>query len=206
MSRALASSGVGEPVGASPSAVEGAPAKPDARSAEEGVFHLVYRQMHSLYGRHQRDFDDLVQAAAEQALRALPSFSGRSELSTWTYAICYRTLLRHRRTLRRFFARFSYEPPVREPSDPGTDACTALVREERARRLHAALDRLSTKRRAAVVLRDLEELEISEIAAITGANETTVRSRLRDGRRDLAALLARDPYFGEDACARGSRS
>src|SRR5262245_47962550 len=58
------------------------------------LFSLVYRQMRSLAGGRP-DFDDLVQIAAEQAVRSVPSFAGRSKLSTWTYRICYVTVLRH---------------------------------------------------------------------------------------------------------------
>ena len=72
-----------------------------ATDLESQVFFLVYRQMHTLYGRWRGDFDDLAQAAAEQALRALPSFRRESELSTWTYRICYRAVLRHRRWYKR---------------------------------------------------------------------------------------------------------
>jgi len=56
------------------------------------IFALVYRQLGSMVGR-SADLDDLAQTAAEQSLRSLDAFEGRSELSTWTYRICYHTLL-----------------------------------------------------------------------------------------------------------------
>lgn len=160
--------------------------------------------MHALWGKWRPDFDDLVQTAAEQALRALPSFRAESELSTWTYRICYRTVARHRRWSMRWLRRFTLEAPVTEAEDTAPSAPERLEDAERIRRLHAALDRLSDRRRAVVVLRDLEGLDITTLAQIVGANEATVRSRLRDGRRDLAALLRDDPYFdpptdGEEA-------
>ena len=40
-----------------------------------------------------------------------------------------------------------------------------------------------------VILHDIEERSIPEIARIVGAGELTVRSRLRDGRKQLAKLL-----------------
>src|SRR5262245_24323440 len=64
-----------------------------AQNLEDRIFTLVYRQMHALYGRWQSDFEDVAQGAAEQALRALPSFRREAELSTWTYQICYRAVL-----------------------------------------------------------------------------------------------------------------
>ena len=64
-----------------------------------------------------------------------------------------------------------------------------LEARARARQLHLGLAKLSEKLRTAVVLHDLEELEVSEIATIVGCGELTVRSRLRDGRKQLARLL-----------------
>ena len=46
----------------------------------------------------------------------------------------------------------------------------------------AALGTLSEREREVIVLRDLEGLSTSEVAAITGASETTVRSQISMGR------------------------
>ena len=167
---------------------------------EEHVFALVYRQMNALWGRWRGDFDDLVQVAAEQALRSLPAFRRESELSTWTYKVCYHTALRHRRWSMRWLRRFTLDAPHADAMDRSIDACSKLERAERVVRMRAALDRLSQKLRAVVVLRDLEGLEIDEIAEIVGSSKATVRSRLRDGRKRLGELLRSDPYFGEEVC------
>jgi hypothetical protein len=42
-------------------------------------------------------------------------------------------------------------------------------------------------------------LASEEIAEIIEVKLGTVRSRLRDGRKELLALLQDDPYFGEEA-------
>jgi RNA polymerase sigma-70 factor (ECF subfamily) len=157
----------------------------------------VCRQVHALAGRRDPAFDDLVQIAAEQALRALPSFRGRSELSTWTYQICYRTVLRHRRWYSRWLRRFTLDTPNADAPREEPSAVDRLGERDRARRLYAALDRLTPKRRAVVVLRDLEGLEVAEVAKVVGAGQATVRSRLRDARRDLARVLSADPHFAD---------
>jgi RNA polymerase sigma-70 factor (ECF subfamily) len=64
-----------------------------------------------------------------------------------------------------------------------------LEARSRTRHLHRALSRMSDKYRAVVVLHDLEELAVSEVASIVSCGELTVRSRLRDGRKQLARLL-----------------
>jgi RNA polymerase sigma-70 factor (ECF subfamily) len=172
---------------------------------EERIFALVYRQMNALWGRWRSDFDDMVQVAAEQAVRSLPAFRRESELSTWTYKICYHVALRQRRWSMRWLRRFSLDAPHADATDASLDACSSLEREERVAHMRTALDRLSQKLRAVVVMRDLEGLDIAEIAEIAGVGEATVRSRLRDGRRRLAELLKADPYFGVEACSEVER-
>ncbi len=167
-----------------------------AREGSDELLGLLYRQMRSLAGPRQ-DLDDLVQAAAERALKALPRFEGRSSLSTFTYGIVYRTLIDHQRWYRRFQRRFSLEGGREEPEDLAfpRSSETDLRELTRARRLYAALDTLPQAKRAALILHDLEGLDVAEVAAISGANERTVRSRLRDAHKKLAAILRKDPLF-----------
>jgi RNA polymerase sigma-70 factor (ECF subfamily) len=149
-----------------------------------------------------RDVEELAQVAAEQAIRGLAGFEGRAKLSTWTFRICYLTVRKHDRSLRRWLRRFSLTDDGELP-DAATSECgpdERVLREERVARLRAALDGLSPKRRSVVILHDLEGLDIGEVAQIVGAHPRAVRSRLRDGRSALAARLAADPYFGAEAC------
>lgn len=171
----------------------------DEHMAEQDIFATVYRQMRALSGNTQ-DLDDLVQTAMEQVLRSVHRFEGRARLSTWTYRICYLTWLKHHRWHRRWLRRFSLSADLELPVlvDPALSAAEALEAEERLQRLRGTLALLPPKQRAVVTLHDLEGLSIEQIAAITGANVLTARSRLRDGRRRLLRSLSRDSYFGDD--------
>jgi RNA polymerase sigma-70 factor, ECF subfamily len=158
--------------------------------SERQLFEAVHRRMCALAGHGASDLDDLVQVAAEQVFRGLGSFEGRSELMTWVYAICYRVLLKNRRWYKRWRLRFSFEDETEfERASDDVDASVALEVRERAQRLRVALSRLSDKYRTVVVLHDLEELPVNEIARIVDAGELTVRSRLRDGRKQLQRIL-----------------
>lgn len=148
--------------------------------------------MAALAGRSAPDLDDLVQLAAEQVIKSRESFEGRSELSTWIYGVCYRVLLKQRRWYRRWSMRFRLEQEGDPTPSDDTLPGAMLERRERAQRLQAALDQLSERHRSVVVLHDVQELSIPEIAVIVGSNELTVRSRLRDGRKRLRALLSAD--------------
>lgn len=162
----------------------------------EQVFALVYRQMRSLVAGKDHEFEDLVQDAMEQALKSLPSFEGRSKLSTWTFQVCYRTLLKRRRSWGRWFRRFSFTSTGELPEPPPPPVHEPALRRERVERLEDALARIPAKKRSVVLLHDLEGHSSEEIAEIVGAKLGTVRSRLRDGRRELLAALEADPYFG----------
>jgi DNA-directed RNA polymerase specialized sigma24 family protein len=50
------------------------------------------------------------------------------------------------------------------------------------------------------MLHDLQGMPVAAIAEQLGINDLTVRSRLRDGRKELARRLKRDPYFGDQVC------
>jgi RNA polymerase sigma-70 factor, ECF subfamily len=172
-----------------------------ARESPDELLTLLYRQMRALAGPRQ-DLDDLVQAAAERALKALERFEGRSSLSTFTYGIVYRTLIDQQRWYRRFQRRFSLDSRE-EPEEMAFSRSseTDLRELTRARRLYAALDQLPNEKRAALILHDLEGLDVKDVAAISGANELTVRSRLRDAHKKLAEILRQDPLFDPEVPA-----
>lgn len=165
--------------------------EPEARPERE-LFEIVYRRMRAL-ARGAPDFDDLVQLAAEQVFRSLPSFAGLSDIETWIFGVCYRVLLSQRRWYWRFRQRFVSDPRAMEVhADDGAGAHELLEAEQRLLLLHRALGRMSEKYRAVLVLYYLEGIESAQIARIVRANELTVRSRLRDGRKQLLELLGRD--------------
>lgn len=163
------------------------------------AYGLLFRQLRALAGP-RGDLDDLVQAAAERALRAWPRFEGRSLLSTWTYGVAYRTWLDHERWHRRWRRRFVVvADPAGDAPSPGVSPELAVRLRIRADRLRAHLAQLPPAKRAVVVLHDFEGLPLAEVAAVVGANERTVRSRHRDAHQRLGALLRADPLFEEEA-------
>jgi RNA polymerase sigma-70 factor, ECF subfamily len=55
--------------------------------------------------------------------------------------------------------------------------------------VQAALERLSPRRRAVVILHELEDRPVREVARLLGVTEVTVRWHLLAARRDLAKVL-----------------
>ena len=186
---------------ASPRAAKATEQTEAPRARPEEVFALVYSQVRKLAGR--RDVEELAQMAAEQAIRGLPRFEGRSQLLTWTFRICYLTIRKHDRWYRRWLRRFTLTLDGELPERAGEaerGADERVAESERLVRLRSALEQLSPKRRAVIVLHDIEGLAIDEIAKVVEAAPVAVRSRLRDGRKMLAEILTNDPFFGDEAC------
>jgi RNA polymerase sigma-70 factor (ECF subfamily) len=69
------------------------------------------------------------------------------------------------------------------------DQIDALLIEERRRRVREALGRLPAAMREALLLRYGEELRYDQMAAVLGAGESTLRSRVHHGLKLLRNLL-----------------
>ncbi|HTQ02784.1 MAG TPA: RNA polymerase sigma factor [Polyangiaceae bacterium] len=143
-------------------------------------FAFVYRVVARLSG--SGDVEDLVQEVFVVVHRRLGEFRGDARLTSWLFRIAYLTVgahVRRERLGRRVRELFGREP---EPS-------TAHPSEEleRARRVRAALERLSFEQRSALVLFEVEGWSGAEIAEALGVPSGTVFRRLHEARRAFAA-------------------
>jgi RNA polymerase sigma-70 factor (ECF subfamily) len=162
----------------------------------EEVVAQVHRQMLALAGPSP-ELDDLTQLALEQVIRSLERFRGDSDFATFTYRICVHVVLNRWRWWKRWMRRFEHGDGVESPDErPGPSDVS--LQNERARHLRSCLDRLSPIKRLILTLSDLEDMPASRIADIVGCAEPTIRSRLRQARRELVELLARDPLFRDE--------
>jgi RNA polymerase sigma-70 factor (ECF subfamily) len=132
--------------------------------------------------------EDLVQEVFTALPRAVRRFRGDADLETFLLGIAVKGARRHRRAaLRRRKALERLRAAVPGgPIDPEHDA----YRRELGSRLAAALDALPLPQRVAFVLCEVEELTAGQAAAMTGAPEATIRTRLYHARRRLRDLLA----------------
>ncbi len=132
------------------------------------------------------DAADALQDALIAVVRGLPRFDGRSSFATWSYRIAVNASLDELRARSR-------RP---RPEEAAGEAAVAADRADGvAERLDvdAALLQLAPDFRAAVVLRDVCQLDYAEIAEVLEVPPGTVRSRIARGRATLVALLAGHP-------------
>jgi RNA polymerase sigma-70 factor, ECF subfamily len=155
------------------------------------------------------DPSDVVQEALADAARRLPAYVRDRPLPFFPWlrrlawdrlAVLYRT---HVRAARRSVAR--EEPPalpgesVLELADRllarGSGPSTGPRREERRALVRRALERLPERDREVLVLRQLEELTVAEVAAVLGIGEKAVYARQLRALERLRAALG--PDFAE---------
>ncbi len=130
--------------------------------------------------RDQHQTDDVMQAAYEKAFRALPTFDGRSSISTWLHSIVYRTALDHVRYEGR--RRHEDVDELRSLSAGGDSAAGFGVGRLE---LEAVMDQLSPPDRAALMLVAGWGYSYDEAAKILGEARGTVASRVSRARRRL---------------------
>ena len=163
---------------------------------EARVYRLAYRLTGS-----DADARDVLQDAFLAAYRGLASFRGAARFSTWLYRITTNAALMHRRARRRrptesleeylprFDPRGQHAPEVAELE--AASRVDDLLDEKRlAAEARAALERLPDLYREVFVLRDLEELDTSEVASLLSIDAATVRQRVHRARLMLRGYLS----------------
>ncbi len=177
-----------------------APATParDARFA--ALFESEGPRVHALARRlcRGRDADDLVQETFLNAFRALDQLEDPDNPRPWLFAIAHRACMRMRRrrageprhleTLDELLPRPQATIPDLDPgdSDPHRDRLRAEAREL----VERGLGELPEAFRMPLLLADVAELKIGEIATILGLEEATVKTRIHRARLKLRAVLA----------------
>lgn len=170
------------------------------RKAFEELVSLYQRRVFGVaYGivRNPNDALDLCQETFLRAFRSIGRFKGDSRLYTWLYRIAVNVSLdfvgrRKRDSTVVFDETRQVEPELSDewPSSAGgLGPVEELDRKELMQVMSGALEKLSPKHRAVLVLREVEELSYEEIAETLDINVGTVMSRLFNARRNMQKLL-----------------
>jgi len=161
------------------------PANPAERLS--ALFDAHYDRLYRLARRLAPDADaarDLVQDTFLKAARAPASVPhGPASEEAWLV----RVLINIRRDeWRKSAVRRRHASAFDPAAGAGSDQEAVVVARATVWR---ALDALPPRRRAVVVMHELEELTIPAIASLLGISAITVRWHLSAGRRDLARIL-----------------
>jgi RNA polymerase sigma-70 factor, ECF subfamily len=179
----------------------------DIARREAGAVRLVMRRNNQRLFRaalqilrNREDAEDAVQSAYLKAFAAIRSFAGRSSLSTWLTRIVTNNALAHARSARRRRSLLEdSEVPIldeyREMLMRGSMSASpeqAVARGQVRQIVTDAINQLPVPFRTVFVLRQIEELEVVEVAERLGIPAATVKTRHLRARRRLQRLLAAD--------------
>ncbi len=165
--------------------------------AGEGAEELMRRHLRRVRGMmyqmalNHADADDLTQEVFIRAWRGLAGFRGGASFSTWLHRIainCAMSFLGRR--ARRAAAPLEAAPEPAAPCGDRPDVRAAAA--ELDGRIRAALEKLTPKLRAAIVLTVLQDYSLPEAARVEGCALATMYWRVHEARRLLKLSLAED--------------
>ena len=144
--------------------------------------------------RHREDAEDVAQEALVKAYRGFRDLRDRDRFRAWLVRMTWRLAIDRRRNDRRREVRDRSVDGLRDlPSTAAQGFRPAIVDDlearERAGRLWAAIDALPEKLRVTIVLANIEEHDLGEVARLLDLPEGTVKSRLFLARQRLKELL-----------------
>ena len=142
---------------------------------------------------------DATQAVFVRTFRSLEGFRGDSSFSTWLYRITVNVCLDELRNRPQepvsltFVGDNDEEPEERSIPDNCTEPAACVVRDERQRVVHEAIQQLPAEYRVVLVLYDLNGFSYKDTAQVLGIPVGTVKSRLNRARGALKEVLR--PYL-----------
>jgi RNA polymerase sigma-70 factor (ECF subfamily) len=153
-------------------------------------FVQIYREQADFVWRNARRLgvpassaDDVVQDVFIVVQRRLTDFDGRVAIRSWIFGILVHVVRLYHRGHQRKDARCvsldQSSSPGAVAEAPGLNPSEEAERAERMRLLETLLGQLSEDKRLLLVLSELEEWTLREIADYLGSNINTVFSRLR---------------------------
>jgi len=152
------------------------------------VFNVAYK----FVGSHEQA-EDLTQEIFLKIFRSLDTFDRRANFQTWLVSVSRNLCIDHYRSVRKERQTIDRDVAAEDlsPAASTTSPLAALENQDLASLLRRALQTLPPSLRAAVLLRDLQELSYLEIAERLNLPEGTVKSRINRGRRELARQILR---------------
>ena len=160
------------------------------------------------YLRNDEDANDVVQETFLAAFKALRTFEGKSQLSTWLHRIAINASLMKLRSRKRAVEQdVEQELELLQPRFVGLGAHASsqrafselpedgIVREETRSFVRECIQRLPEPYRTALLLRDIEGFDNEEVAAQLCISVNAAKIRVHRARQALRTLLA--PLLGE---------
>lgn len=151
----------------------------------------VARTMRRMLGP-DTEIEDLVQEVFLRFFRKVRGLRDPGALRAFLTGICIR--VSRKELTRRWLRRWLHLSPHGELPDEGTDAPDPDARQA-VRRYYEILDRLGPEGRSLFVARNIQQLELAEVARAHGISISTAQRRLGRVTKRVAAMIAADPVL-----------
>jgi len=145
----------------------------------------VHRSLRRL-GTAASEVEDLAQEVFLALRRSWAEYDADRPLRPYLFGIAFRIASAYERKRRREVA-FG----IVEVGDAGPGPDDALQSKQARALVLAALERIPLPRRAVLVMHDIDDVPVSEVASALDIPLFTVYSRLRKARRELEAAIRR---------------
>jgi RNA polymerase sigma-70 factor, ECF subfamily len=140
---------------------------------------MVWRGLRRL-GVHEASLEDAVQDVFLVAHRRLADFKGRSSIKTWLYGIVVRVAKDHRRNQARQAHRAErLAQGLSVSSDSASSPAGVAERREANQALHTILESLDEEQREVLIMVELEDFSVREVAAALNLRVRTCQRRLQ---------------------------
>ena len=179
-------------------------------NAFEALVVAYQKQVYNLALRtvgNEEDAADMTQEVFLRAYRALGTFRGESKFSVWLYRLTTNVCIDFLRAARRHLVvpisglDADGEEYTLDAPDPAKLPEEELLAREEREELRAAMALLAPEQRLILSLRVENDLSYTDIAAVLGVREGTVKSRLARARDQLRKKLSQS---GNKAAAASS--
>ena len=148
--------------------------------------HRLLRYLISIVHDRQTA-EDIFQETWIRVLEQGHRYDPRHQFVTWLMTIARNLAIDHMRRKRP--EAIEDLPPTAEPAVSGPGAFDVAVQHQQAAELDGALHQIPGEQREAILLRFQEGMSLEEIAAVTQAPLSTVKSRLYRGLEAMAGLV-----------------
>ena len=160
------------------------------RATQSFAYALAFRFL-----CNEQDARDIVQEAFVRVWEHLGDYDRSRKFTTWLYAIVSNLSMDHLRSRKRRFNLF-VSGLEEDPVDPhGLES--AHSNAELAAIVQKLTDELPPTQRLVFVLRDLQDLSVSEVVETSGLSEASVKTNLHLARKRIGELLVRNKYVKE---------
>lgn len=186
-----------------PTAVESAMNEADRRRVDDGesgswetgqeefvqahlrrIFLIVYRILGNV-----EDAQDVTQDVFIKALQRQEQLKDLDKAAHWLSRIASNAAIDHLRRRKRITWTELDEPIQNMLPVTGDSAEERLLRSEQRGQLQSVLNQLTPRERAALVLRDVDDMPAEEVARVLNCGKATVRSHIANARTKFRRLM-----------------